>query len=138
VTNALFEGLDLGHEIRATHAQALGDTVLLHDDTDLVGFAVCHCGAGEAGSGACFVKFAAVRPGPEAGDLFERLLDACEALAGERGLQRMVAGVNAARHDAYRRLLARGYRVWLEGVIMQRPNEPGYCRPDVYVIDDLR
>jgi GNAT superfamily N-acetyltransferase len=138
LTNAIFEGLDAGHEIRATHAQGLGDTVLLHDDSELAGFAVCHCGAGEAGSGSCFVKFAAVPPGPDAGDLFERLLDACEALAGARGLQRMVAGVNIARHDAYRRLLARGYRVWLEGVIMQRPNEPGYCRPDVYVIDDLR
>jgi GNAT superfamily N-acetyltransferase len=138
VTDDIFEGLDVGHEIRATEMQALGDTVLLHDDSELVGFAVCHCGAGEAGSGACFVKFAAVRPGSEAGNLFERLLDACEALARERGLQRMVAGVNVARHDAYRRLLARGYRVWLEGVIMQRPNEPGYCRPDVYVIDDLR
>ncbi len=138
VTSRIFEGLDVGHEIRATAAQGLGDTVLLHDDSELVGFAVCHCGAGEAGSGACFVKFGAVRPGPEVGDLFERLLDACEALAGEHGLQRMVAGVNVARHDAYRRLLARGYRVWLEGVIMQRPNEPGYCRPDVYVIDDLR
>ena len=138
VTDAIFEGLDVGHEIRATDAQGLGDTALLYDGSELGGFAVCHCGAGEAGSGACFVKFAAVRPGPEAGDLFERLLDACEALAGERGLQRMVAGVNVARHDAYRRLLARGYRTWLEGVIMQRPNEPGYCRPDVYVIDDLR
>ena len=138
VTDRLFEGLDVGHEIRATDAQALGDTVLVHDDAELVGFAVCHCGAGEAGSGACYVKFAAVRQGPDGGDLFERLLDTCEALAGDRGLQRMVAGVNSARHDAYRRLLARGYRVWLEGVIMQRPNEPGYCRPDVYVIDDLR
>jgi GNAT superfamily N-acetyltransferase len=138
VTDRIFEGLDVGHEIHATAAQGLGDTVLLHDDSELVGFAVCHCGAGEAGSGACFVKFAAVCPRPTAGDLFERLLDACEALAGERGLERMVAGVNAARHDAYRRLLARGYRVWLEGVIMQRPNEAGYCRPDVYVIDDLR
>lgn len=138
VTDAIFEGLDVGHEICATAAQALGDTVLLHNDSELVGFAVCHCGAGEAGSGACFVKFAAVRPGPEAGDRFERLLDACESLADERGLQRIVAGVNVARHDAYRRLLARGYRVWLEGVVMQRPNEPGYCRPDVYVIDDLR
>jgi predicted N-acetyltransferase YhbS len=138
VTNAIFDGLDVGHEIRATRAQALGDTVLLNDDSELVGFAVCHCGAGEAGSGACFVKFGAVRPGPEAGDLFERLLDACEALADERDLQRMVAGVNVARHDAYRRLLARGYRISLEGVIMQRPNEPGYCRPDAYVIDDLR
>jgi hypothetical protein len=64
--------------------------------------------------------------------------DACETLAAERGLQRIVAGINTARHDAYQRLLARGYRTWFEGVIMQRPNEPGYCRPDVYAIDDLR
>ncbi len=138
LTDAIFEGLDVEHEIRATEAQGLGDTVLLQEGSDIAGFAVCHCGAGEAGSGACFIKFGAVRPGPEAGDLFERLLDACEQLAGERGLERMVAGVNIARHDAYRRLLARGYRTWLQGVIMQRPNEPGYCRPDVYVIDDLR
>ena len=138
VTGAIFEGLDVGHEIRATATQALGDTVLIRDSSQLVGFAVCHLGAGEAGSGACFVKFAAVRPGPDAGNAFERLLDACEALAAERDLARIVAGVNVARHDAYRRLLARGYRVSFEGVIMQRPNKLGYCRPDVYAIDDLR
>jgi hypothetical protein len=132
------EGLDLEHEIRATDAHRLGDTVLLGQDSDLVGLAVCHCGAGEAGSGACFIKFGAVRPGPDAGDLFEGLLDACEELAGERGVERIVAGVNVARHDAYRRLLARGYRTFLQGVVMQKPSEPGYCRPDAYVIDDLR
>lgn len=138
LTDSIFEGLDLEHEIRATDAQALGETVLLQEGSALCGFAVCHLGAGEAGSGACFIKFGAVRPGQEAGDRFERLLNECEALAAVRGLERIVVGVNAARHDAYRRLLARGYRTWLEGVIMQRPNEPGYCRPDVYVIDDLR
>jgi hypothetical protein len=63
-------------------------------------------------------------------------LDACEELARVRGLDRIVAGVNVARHDAYRRLLARGYQIWFAGVIMQ-PDKPGYCRPDVYVIDDL-
>lgn len=138
LTGAIFEGLDLEHEIGATHAQAIGDTVLLDGDTELDGFAVCHLGAGEAGSGTCFVKFAAARPGREAGVRFERLLDACEDLARSRGLGRIVAGINAARHDAYRRLLGRGYRTWLEGVVMQRPNEAGYCRPDVYLIDDLR
>lgn len=138
LTDAIFEGLDLEHEIRATEAQQLGDTVLVEDGSTIAAFAVCHCGAGEAGSGTCFIKFGGVRPGRDAGDLFERLLDACEALAADRGLERLVAGVNAARHDAYRRLLARGYRTWLEGVIMQRPNDVGYCRPDVYVIDDLR
>jgi GNAT superfamily N-acetyltransferase len=138
ITEVIYDGLDVSHEIFATNAQRLGETVLLRDGSDLDGFAVCHCGAGEAGSGTCFVKFAAARPGPTAADRFERLLGACEQLAADRGLERIVAGVNSARHDAYRRMLGRGYRTWLEGVIMQRPNEPGYCRPDVYVIDDLR
>jgi predicted N-acetyltransferase YhbS len=138
LTGAIFDGLDLAHEIRSVHAQELGDTVLVYDGEDLCGFAVCHLGAGEAGSGACYVKFAAARPGPDAADRFERLLDACEAIAGRRGLQQVIAGVNLARHYAYRRLLARGYRTRMQGVIMQRPNEPGYCREDVYAIDDLR
>ena len=138
VADAIFEGLDVTHEIRATATQRLGETALVHDDDGLSGFAVCHLGAGEAGSGTCFVKFAAVRPGAGAGSRFEQLLAALEATAADRGLGRIVAGVNTARHDAYRTMLARGYRTWLEGVIMQRPNEPGYCRSDVYVIDDLR
>ena len=138
LTDQIYDGLDLSHEIFATDSHDLGDTVLLRDESELAGFAVCHCGAGEAGSNTCFIKFAAARPGPNVAERFERLLDACEELAAERGLERIVAGVNAARHDAYRRMLARGYRTWLEGVIMQRPNEPGHCRPDAYVIDDLR
>lgn len=138
LTDEIFEGLDVSHEIFSTDTQQLGETVLLRDATELVGFAVCHCGAGEAGSRTCFVKFAAARPGPGAPDRFERLIEACEQLAAARGLERIVAGINTARHDAYRRLLARGYRTWLEGVVMQRPDEPGYCRPDAYVIDDLR
>jgi GNAT superfamily N-acetyltransferase len=138
LTDVIFPGLDVEHEILATDTQGLGDTVLLRKDDGVAGFAVCHCGAGEAGSGACFIKFGAVRPGADAGDLFERLLGACEHLAAGRGAERMVAGVNTARDDAYRRLLARGYRTMLQGVVMQKPNEPGYCRPDVYVIDDLR
>ncbi len=124
--------------MRAVHTQRLGETVLSQDGIALDGFAVCHLGAGEAGSGSSFIKFAAVRPGPSAGERFEALLDACESLAGARGLSRVVAGVNTARHDAYRRLLARNYRPWLEGVLMQKPNDPGYARPDAYVIDDLR
>ncbi len=138
ITDAIFAGLDVEHEIRSTHAQALGDTVLVYEGSTLVAFAVCHVGAGEAGSGVCYVKFGAVRPGADAGERFERLLDACEALAGARGATRISAGVNMARHDAYRRLLARGYRTGTTGVVMQRPNEAGYYRPDVYVIDDLR
>jgi hypothetical protein len=139
VTDAIYEGLDVGLEVRAVAHQGLGDTVLLWDDGRLVGLAVCHCGPGtEAGSGACYVKFGAVRLSPTAGQDFDRLLDACEEMAAEKGLSRLAAGVNTARHEAYRQMLERGFRTDLQGVAMHRPNEPGYNRPGVYVIDDWR
>jgi hypothetical protein len=139
LTGAVYDGLDVGGEIRAVASQDLGDTVLLRDDSGLAGLAVCHCGAGtEAGSGACYVKFGAIRPGVDAGRNFERLLDACEALAAAEGMQVLIAGVNMGRHEAYRALLGRGFRTEIQGVTMHRPNEPGYNRPEVYIIDDWR
>ncbi len=139
LTDAIYEGLDLEREILAVDAQGLGDTVLLWDDSKLAGLAICHCGPGsEAGSGACYVKFGAVRPGSTAAPAFDRLLDACESLAAARDLSSLVAGVNMARHAAYRSMLARGFRTLIQGVAMQRDNEPGYNHPDVYVIDDWR
>jgi GNAT superfamily N-acetyltransferase len=140
LTGAVYEGLSLEREITAVQAQGLGDTVLLEGaGSGLDGLAVCHCGAGsEAGEDVCFVKFGAVRPGPDAADRFERLLDACERLAAERGLGQLDAGTNLARQDAYRRMADRGFRTWLQGVTMHRPNEPGYSHPDAYVIDDWR
>lgn len=139
VTGAVYEGLDLEREIVAVDSQGLGETLLLAEGDRLEGFAVCHCGpATEAGSGACFVKFGAVLPGEGAKARFARLVDACEALAAERGLSRLVAGVNVARRDAYSALLERGYRAMINGITMLRPDEPAYNRPDAYVIDDLR
>lgn len=139
VAGANYEGLDLEREIVAAEDQSLGETVLLTEGGRLTGFAVCHCGGGsEAGSGACFIKFGAVLPGDRAEPRFARLVDACESLAAERDLSRLMAGVNAARHGAYRALLERGYRAVINGLTMMRPNDPAYNRPDVYVIDDLR
>ena len=139
ITDGIYDGLDLSREILAVEKQKLGDTVLLWDGSKLAAFAVCHCGPGtEAGSGACFVKFGAVRSTSSAGDHFERLLDACEAFAASRGLARLVAGVNVARHEAYRSMIARGFRTELEGIAMQKDDEAGYNRRDVYVIDDWR
>jgi predicted N-acetyltransferase YhbS len=137
LTAGLYRGLDLEREIRAAYDQKLGETVLLWDGETLAGLAVCHCGSGtEAGSGVCYIKFGAVRPG--AADDFERLLDACEALAAAEGTASLEAGVNMSHYDAYRRMLARGFRTQMQGVILQRGNEPGYHRPDTYVLDDWR
>ena len=139
LTETIYEGLTVEREIQAVEAQKLGETVLLENNSQLVGLAVCHCGPGsEAGSGACYIKFGAVRPGPQASAVFDQLLEACAALAAERGMTRVVAGVNTGCQEAYQQLLARGFRTEIQGVAMQRPNEPGYHRSGVYVLDDWR
>lgn len=139
LTDAIFAGLDVGREIRAVYEQALGDTLLLRDDGALRGFAVCHVGAGtEAGSGVCYVKFAAVAPGAGAAERFARLLDLCERFAAQRGAVQLVAGVNTGRAPAYRAWLAHGFRTYAQGVAMQRPDAPGFNRPDAWVMDDWR
>ncbi len=140
VTDAIFEGLDLGREIRAVADQKLGNTILVWDGSKLAAFAVCHTGPGsEAGSGVCYVKFAAVRPGPRAGGDFERLLDAVDAFAQSAGAQKITAGVNLARREAFQALLARGLRTETQGVAMETGDaSSGYNRAGVYVLDDWR
>lgn len=140
VANAQYDGLDLTGEVHNVAARGLGDTLLVHDRTGrLAGFAVCHWGpASEAGADCLFVKFGAVRPGPGAAERFDVLLDGCAALARDAGMANVLAGVNTAREEAYRQMLARGFRTSFQGVTMHKPNEPGYSRPGLYVIDDWR
>src|SRR5215212_699995 len=136
LTDVVHRRLNLSHEIRATAQHHFGDTVLLREQNALVGFAVCHCGPDtEAGSGSCYVKFGAVRPGSGAEARFARLLAACAAFAAAQGLERLVAGVNTARRDAYRLMLAYGFRTDVLGLAMDRPDEAAYNRPGPYVID---
>jgi hypothetical protein len=139
VAGSLYDGLDLSDEIRTTQAQGLGDTVLLDGAGGIAGFAICHHGPkSEAGADTCFVKFGAVREGPTAEQDYLRLLDACEAFAVAVGMPILLAGANMARHEAYRHLVARGFRTEIQGVSMHRHNDAGYCRPGAYVIDDWR
>jgi GNAT superfamily N-acetyltransferase len=139
LTSSIYEGLDLEREIMAVRNQRLGDTVLLWEGETLVGFAVCHCGPGtEAGRDTCYIKFGAVRGGTGAENLFDKLLNACEKLAAMQGMTTVMAGVNSACHNAYRRMIARGFRIDFQGVTMLRPNQPSFDRPDCYVMCDLR
>jgi len=139
LTDAVYPGLDLSREIEAVREQRLGETVLIDDTAGLQAIAICHIGAGtEAGGGACYVKFAAVRPGPQAKRDFDLLIDACHALAAERGASVLVAGANAGRDRAWKTLAGRGFRREFQGVAMHRPNDAGYSTSDSYVIDDWR
>ena len=139
LTGEIYPGFDVSGEIEAVRAQKLGDTVLLEDGAGVQAVAVCHLGAGtEAGSGACYLKFGAVRPGPGAADRFGLLLDACDQLAASRGASVLVAGANAGCDGAWAAMAGRGFRAMMQGVAMHRPNDPGYHRSDAYVIDDWR
>lgn len=139
LTAQIYDGLDLRVEIEAVDRQKLGDTVLLCDGRKLVGFAVCHIGAGsEAGGNSCYVKFGAVAPGTTAAQDFEHLLDACEALTLSRGATKITAGVNTARCEAYSIFLRRGYRIEMTGASMERGEDGGYNRSGVFLIDDWR
>ena len=144
LTGSIYHGLDLSIEILSVYKQELGDTILLcqnqnSQNTNIIpiGLAICHVGPGsEAGSNKCYIKFGAVKPGPEAGNNFERLLDACEAFAAENEMKDLIAGINTSRYNAYRKMLLKGFRSYMTGIIMLRNNKAGYNRPDMYVIDD--
>jgi len=139
LTSSIYDGLDVEREIRAVDDQHLGDTVLTWDGSRLAGLAVCHAGTGtEAGTGKCYIKFGAVRSGTRAAHEFRRLLAASNEFAASRGAQSLIAGVNLARLDAYREMLQAKFRATAQGVAMQRDADPGYNRPEVFLIDDWR
>jgi hypothetical protein len=140
LTDMLYDGLDLGGEIRTVAARSLGDTLLVWESaSQLAAFAVCHWGpASEAGEGCCFVKFGAARPGAGGAARFAALLDGCSSLAAAVGMPNLLAGVNLGREEAYLQMMARGFRAEMQIVTMHRPNEPAYSRPGVYALDDWR
>jgi GNAT superfamily N-acetyltransferase len=140
LTDSIFEGLDLEREVRAVADQKLGDTILVRDASRLAAFAVCHSGPGtEAGTGVCYVKFAAVRPDFRAEHNFVRLLDAAEAFAKSAGAKKILAGINLARREAFQEMSARGFRTEMQGLAMETGGATsGYNRAGVYILDDWR
>ncbi|WP_448604988.1 GNAT family N-acetyltransferase [Thermoleptolyngbya sp.] len=147
LTDTVFQGLNLSNEIRTVAARQWGDTLLLErpvsdssgNNQRLEGLAICHCGEGtEAGKGACYVKFGAVRSGDRAAQALTALLQACEALAAQRGLSTLTCGVNTERQGAYQLLRSLGFRIDILGVAMLCPNQPAFNHPGAFVLDDWR
>jgi GNAT superfamily N-acetyltransferase len=139
LTGTVFEGLDVSGEIDAVFDQKLGETVLIEDLAGLQAVAICHIGPGtEAGSGKCYVKFAAARPGRDAASSFAKLIAACQDLAASHGATVVQAGVNFAREQAYGALLEAGFRTQFQGLSMHRPNEDAYDTVASWVLDDWR
>jgi predicted N-acetyltransferase YhbS len=139
LTEEILAGLDLRGEITHVLQHELGETLFVWSESGLESFAICHCGPRtEGGSQTCYVKFAATRGENGAEERFARLLECIETHAASRAMERIVAGMSTARHEAYQCLLARGFRTDVQGVTMQRPNAAAHHRPGVFVIEDLR
>lgn len=139
VCDAVYPGLDLSTEIAAIADQRLGETLLLSDGGRLNGFALCHIGPGtEAGTGKLYVKFAALRPGPDAAANLRRLLGQIENLALCHDAPLIESGTNLARRETYSILIEHGFRTTIQGVAMHLGNDPGYNHEGVFVLDDWR
>jgi hypothetical protein len=78
-----------------------------------------------------------VRPGAQAAQRLTELLDGVDALAADRRVGTVIAGVSAAREQYARVLLARGDRVVLVGVAMHRDGN-AHHRHEVWALDDWR
>jgi GNAT superfamily N-acetyltransferase len=139
VADALYPGLDLRDEIAMAVAHPGSEVIVLTEDSRVAGFAIVHCGEGsEADTGIAYAKFAAVRPGPRAAHDFPRLLDAVNDFAYCQGATKLSAGVNMACMEAYRLMIAAGFRTVMQGVAMHRPWIDIYDRPDIFALEDWR
>jgi hypothetical protein len=66
------------------------------------------------------------------------LLAQTESSAAAARATEIEVGVNSSHREAFRLLRDNGYRIDFLGVAMQSPDEPGYHRPEVTVLDDWR
>jgi GNAT superfamily N-acetyltransferase len=139
ITNVVCRGLDLVKEVEIVDGLALGETYLLENGKDLLGFAVCHTpGVSEAPAGTLYVKFLALDRAHRRSEHLGVLLGALETAALEGGLGRTVAPVYLKYFSAYQILLERGYQVDFTMLRMQRGRLEDYEDPADLVLDDWR
>jgi len=125
-------GYDFTREIELTAALGLGDTVVIERDGAVEALAVWHS-----------APLAEARPAEElrvlkafasSGDAFERLFVVLEACAARAHRRRVAVRVQTAYAEAYRTLLARGYRVRWTDLRMTLHGFPEARVPDSEVL----
>jgi GNAT superfamily N-acetyltransferase len=125
LTDELAPGVDFSREITLTHELNIGDTTLVRDGAELMGFALWHStplAAGRAKDEVRVLKLVA-RSLPA----FERLLEALHGTAAVERVGRVAIRCQTEYADAYLRLIAGGYRVhWtdLRMILRELPQAP--------------
>jgi GNAT superfamily N-acetyltransferase len=125
LTGELAPGVDFSREITLTRDLGIGDTTLLRDGGELLGFALWHSTPLAAGRGKDEVRVLKLVARSLAG--FERLLDALHGTAAGERVGRISVRCQTEYADAYLRLIAAGYRVhWTDlRMILQGFPAPG-------------
>jgi hypothetical protein len=109
LTASLLPGVDFTREIALTGELNIGDTTLVRQRSELVGFALWHStplAAGRPKDELRVLKLVARDP-----EAFDRLLDALPATAAAERVGRIAVRCQSEFASAYLRLVARGYRV---------------------------
>ena len=109
LTHGLLPGYDFTREIELTHALSLGDTVLLHDRDELVGFALCHTAPlveGRVREELRVLKLVLARA-----ELLEPMATFLCDLARRSGTRRVAMRVQGEYPAVYQRLVRRAARV---------------------------
>ena len=107
--NGLCRGYDYTRELTLTDDLALGDTVLLHEGTRLVGFALCHTAPLVEGRPADELRVLKLVLEGEPG--IDPMLNALRAFASRSGARRVAIRIQGEYTQMYRRLIALGARV---------------------------
>jgi GNAT superfamily N-acetyltransferase len=122
LTDALLPGVDFTREIALTRELAIGDTTLVRERGELVGFALWHStplAAGRPKDELRVLKLVARDPVS-----FERVLDALPAAAARERVGRVAIRCQTEFVAAYQRLVGRAYRVHWTDLRMLVPEQP--------------
>jgi GNAT superfamily N-acetyltransferase len=105
----LVSGIDFSREILLTAELGLGDTSLVESDTGLDGLAVWHSAPLADSRTRDEVRVLKLAARDDAA--FDAAIGAVEAAAAKAGIRRIAVRCQSRYDEAFRRLIARGYRV---------------------------
>src|SRR5260370_21543451 len=121
---ALRRGYDFTREILRAAELGLGDTALVDGDGALAGLVLWHSAPLAEGRPKDEVRVLKLAARDE--DTFDAAIAATEAAAARAGIRRVAVRCQTRFHEAFRRLVARGYRVrWTD----LRMSYQGYSHP---------
>jgi GNAT superfamily N-acetyltransferase len=109
LTTSILDGYDFTRELRLTEELALGDTLMLFDESELIAFAVCH--SVPLVEGRIREELRVLKLVARSEDDFEVLVTALSDHARRSGTRRVALRLQGQYSGAYRRLMRRGARV---------------------------